>query len=74
MSSVLTIHYNAQCRSWLKNELAFSLYLEGIDNFFVNPFSFDVISPKVLNLMKKRNSLTVAPMNSSKLVFFLGSA
>ena len=48
------------------------------DNFLVNPFSSDVISPTlhcVLNLMKEANLLTVAPMNQeSKPVFFLGSA
>ena len=49
--------------------LQFYTYLGGIlnDNVFINPFSSDAVSPTlhyVLNHMKKRNSLTVAPMNS----------
>ena len=68
-----SVHYNAghiyNAEAGYRMSLQFyTLYLGGIlnDNLFVNPFSSDVISPTlhyVLNLMKKRNSLTIAPMN-----------
>ena len=66
-----SVHYNAghiyNAEAGYRMSLQFyTLYLGGIlnDNLFVNPFSSDVISPTlhyVLNLMKKRNSLTIAP-------------
>ena len=45
----------------------YTLYLEGIlnDNFFVNPFSSDVISPTLHYVLEEVYSLTVAPMNSN---------
>ena len=73
MSSVLIIHCNAGHICIHHNAEAMNLqfytsYLGGILNdVFINPFSSDAVSPTlhyVLNHMKKRNSLTVAPMNS----------